>query len=240
MRVLAIDTSNQTMSIAVTEDSHLIGEYTTHLKRNHSERLMPAIHHLMEDVEWKPETLDRIVVAGGPGSYTGLRICVTIAKTLAFSLKKELAVVSSLEVLAANRLGSPHFIVPFFDARRNNVYAGVYRSVESEMQPIVKDTHLAVEELAQKLKDMEGTFELISPERDVHVEVFKHYLGDRLIDTPLIANIPRAFMLALLGEKKEPVSIHTYTPAYLKLTEAEEKWQEKHPDEVGGSYIEKY
>ena len=117
MRVLALDTSNQTMSIAVTEASQLIGEYTTHLKRNHSERLMPAIHQLMEDVEWAPETLDRLVVAAGPGSYTGLRIGVTIAKTLAYSLNKELAVVSSLEVLAANRIVHPHYILPLFWAR---------------------------------------------------------------------------------------------------------------------------
>lgn len=240
MRVLALDTSNQTMSIAVTEASQLIGEYTTHLKRNHSERLMPAIHQLMEDVEWAPKTLDRLVVAAGPGSYTGLRIGVTIAKTLAYSLNKELAVVSSLEVLAANRIGSPHYIVPFFDARRSNVYAGIYKSVNGELDVVLQDTHLPAKELAQTLQEMDGTFELVSPDVHMYTELFSTHLGARLMPIPKQDHFPRASVLALLGEQKASVDVHTYTPAYLKLTEAEENWKEQNPDEVGGDWIETY
>src|SRR5699024_7924631 len=94
MRVLAIDTSNQTMSVAVKEGEFVVGELTTHIKRNHSERLMPAIENLMNEVGWTPSSLDRIAVAQGPGSYTGLRIGVTVAKTLAWTLQKELVGVS--------------------------------------------------------------------------------------------------------------------------------------------------
>jgi tRNA threonylcarbamoyladenosine biosynthesis protein TsaB len=95
MKVLAIDTSNLIMGIAVLDNGKVLGEYITNLKKNHSIRVMPAIEELMKETGVKPAELDRIVVAKGPGSYTGVRIGVTIAKTLAWTLKKELVGVSS-------------------------------------------------------------------------------------------------------------------------------------------------
>lgn len=239
MRVLAIDTSNQTMSIAVKEGKFLVGEVTTHIKRNHSERLMPAIHQLMQDVNWKPDSLDRIVVAQGPGSYTGLRIGITVAKTLAWTLQKELVGVSSLEVIAANRTGSPHYIVPFFDARRGNIYTGLYETTEDGLKSVLPDRHLSAEEWGKELKKREGSFEFISPDIDQYKEQFKEILGEKFIGVPNHVHLPKAGILAELGEKKAPEEIHTFAPLYLKLAEAEEKWQEQHPDEVEGDYIEK-
>lgn len=90
MRILAIDTSNQTLSVAVMEENRILGEYTSTTKKNHSMTLMPAVTELMKASQLKPTDLDRIVVAQGPGSYTGLRIGVTTAKTLAYTLKRSL------------------------------------------------------------------------------------------------------------------------------------------------------
>ncbi|WP_285603668.1 tRNA (adenosine(37)-N6)-threonylcarbamoyltransferase complex dimerization subunit type 1 TsaB, partial [Enterococcus faecalis] len=90
MRILAIDTSNQTLSIAVCENQKILGSYTATVKRNHSLTLMPAIDYLMSQLNLAPTAIDRFVVAEGPGSYTGLRLGVTTAKTLAYTLKKEL------------------------------------------------------------------------------------------------------------------------------------------------------
>lgn len=101
MKILAIDTSNQPLSVAVLEDGNLLSQATCTKTKNHSVKLLPLIERLMEDARLKPCELDRIVVAKGPGSYTGLRIGVATAKTLAYTLDKELAGVSSLEVLAA-------------------------------------------------------------------------------------------------------------------------------------------
>lgn len=240
MRVLAIDSSNQTMSIATIENSFIIGECTTHVKRHHSERLMPAIHNLMNEVEWEPKTLDRIMVAGGPGSYTGLRIGVTVAKTLAISLEKELISVSSLEVLAANRIGTSRYIVPFFDARRGNVYTGLYQTNGETIESVLPDTHKSAEEWAKQLSHLDGEFELVSPDHLMYQDVFESYLGRRLHSIPEVDHIPRASVLAALGTSKTPVDAHTFTPIYLNLAEAEANWQKQHPDEVGGEYIEKY
>src|SRR6476661_5326619 len=101
MTVLAIDTSNQALGVALLDEDKIIGEYITNMKKNHSIRIMPAIQMLMKDCERTPRDLSKIVVAKGPGSYTGLRIGVTIAKTMAWSLHLPLVGISSLEILAA-------------------------------------------------------------------------------------------------------------------------------------------
>ena len=94
MKILAFDTSNRALSLAVLEDKELLGQVTLNIKKNHSITLMPAIDFLMNSLDLKPTDLDRIAVAQGPGSYTGLRIAVATAKTLAHTLKIELVGVS--------------------------------------------------------------------------------------------------------------------------------------------------
>ncbi len=90
MKVLAFDTSSKALSLAILEDKQVLAETTINIKKNHSITLMPAIDFLMASLDWTPKDLDRIVVAEGPGSYTGLRIAVATAKTLAHTLNIEL------------------------------------------------------------------------------------------------------------------------------------------------------
>ena len=96
MKVLAFDTSSKALSLAILEDKQVLAETTINIKKNHSITLMPAIDFLMASLDWTPKDLDRIVVAEGPGSYTGLRIAVATAKTLAHTLNIELVGMSSL------------------------------------------------------------------------------------------------------------------------------------------------
>lgn len=118
MITLGIDTANQTLAIGVVEDEQILGQIQTNIKRNHSVTLMPAIDQLFADLQISPKDIDRIAVSDGPGSYTGLRIGVTTAKTIAYTLDKELVGVSSLKTIAANCIGVDNIIVPMFDARR--------------------------------------------------------------------------------------------------------------------------
>src|SRR5690625_6772704 len=99
MNILAIDTSNQTMGVAVLKENQISCEIVTNIKKNHSVRLMPAIDQLMKEVSVMPEELNKIVVAKGPGSYTGVRIGLTTAKTMAWALNIPVVGVSSLETL---------------------------------------------------------------------------------------------------------------------------------------------
>lgn len=239
MKVLAIDTSNQAMSIAVLDDEKVIGEITTNIKRNHSERLMPAIDELMKDVQWQPSELNRIVVAKGPGSYTGLRIGVTVAKTLAWTLGVELVGISSLKTLAGNCESSSHYLVPLFDARRKNIYTGLYQWQNGKLIQIEEDTHISAEQWAEYLSKKDGTFELIGEDQYLFKDTFERYLMNRVYEAPLKDHLPKASVLGLLGLKEEPVDAHLFTPDYLKLAEAEENWRKEHPDQLEEAYVEK-
>ncbi|MGB3160567.1 tRNA (adenosine(37)-N6)-threonylcarbamoyltransferase complex dimerization subunit type 1 TsaB [Carnobacterium sp.] len=239
MRLLAIDASNQAMSVAVLENEKIIGEVSTNSKGNHSQRLMPAITKLMADVNWKPADLDRIAVAQGPGSYTGLRIGVTIAKTLAWTLDKEITGVSSLAVLAGNCEESANYLVPLFDARRGNIYTGLYRWESGKLIQIEPDTHISAENWAIYLKKLSGTIEIIGEDRIIHQQTFKKHLGDQVIPASLKNHLPKGSVVGLLSLKKKPVDVHTLLPHYLKLAEAEENWRKEHPDQLEESYVEK-
>lgn len=239
MKLLAIDTSNQVMSIAVLEDQKIIGELTTNLKRNHSERLMPAIDDLMKEVNMDIQEIDRIAVAKGPGSYTGLRIGVTTAKTLAWTMKKELVGISSLKIMAANVNPTNAYIVPLMDARRGNIYTGLYQLKNGELQVAEKDTHISAEKWAEFLRQKEGHFILVGEDYEKHVETFEKLLQDRVTVAPPQFHLPKAGVLGLLGLTSEAEEVHTFTPEYLKLAEAEENWRKAHPDLVEESYVEK-
>ena len=151
MKILAIESSNQTMSAAVCENGRLLAEVTTNGNLQHSTQLMPAVDHVMQLAGWKPADLERIAVAKGPGSYTGVRIGATIAKTLAWTLAIPLVPISSLKVIAGNCEGAAHKLVPMIDARRGNCYTAVYQFEDNLLVERIADTHIASEEWFQRL-----------------------------------------------------------------------------------------
>lgn len=239
MKLLAIDTSNQAMSIAVMENEKLIGELTTNLKRNHSERLMPAIDALMTELGLDIQEIERVAVAKGPGSYTGLRIGVTTAKTLAWTLNKELVGVSSLKVLAGNVSLTDQYIVPIMDARRGNLYTGLYQYREGVLVEAEPDTHISADKWAEHLSKKEGQFILVGEDYSKHQETFEKQLAERVSIALPQQHVPKASVLGILSLSSDVEEVHTFTPNYLKLAEAEENWQEAHPDLVEENYVEK-
>jgi len=241
LKILAFDSSNYPLSVALIENEHIITEQTINIKRNHSIQLMPAIEEALTQSEWEFKELDRVAVAAGPGSYTGLRIAVTTAKSLAWSRDLDLVGVSSLKVLAANSFPKKNQrIVPLFDARRQNIYTGLYkRDNEGKLLRSTPDTHVSAKQWAKYLADQEGTFELIGLDAPEFIETFKEALGDRVqLAAPLQA-VPRASALGLLALNEEPTPTHAFTPNYLKLAEAEENWMEENPDHEGEDWVEK-
>ena len=148
LKILAIDTSNYPMSIALVEDDRLMAQTTLNMVRNHSVYVLPTIERLMDDLGWTPADLNRVVVANGPGSYTGIRIATTTAKVLATTLGIDLVAESSLKVLATNVLpDDKRLIVPFFDARRGNVFAGGYQYQAGKLVAVMEDQHCAFSDL---------------------------------------------------------------------------------------------
>ena len=226
MKVLAFDTSSKALSLAILEDKQVLAETMINIKKNHSITLMPAIDFLMASLDWTPKDLDRIVVAEGPGSYTGLRIAVATAKTLAHTLNIELVGMSSLLSLVPRQQGG--LLVPLMDARRNNVYAGVYENAK----PVMPEAHLSFAEVLEKVKDAEQVTFV------GEVRAFVEQIQEQLPQASYQETLPNAANLALLAWDKEAVSLHDFVPNYLKRVEAEENWLKNHT-ESGESYIKR-
>lgn len=234
MKILAFDTSNQTLAAAVLEDQQTIAAFQLNRKMNHSLTLMPAIEHMMKISGLTPKDLDRIVVAQGPGSYTGIRIAVTTAKTLANTLGIELVGISSLKALAANTNDS-RLIVPIMDARRNNVYAGVYKWENGQLISIVKDQHISLELLLSKITENA----IFIGETEKFAEQILTVLPTAEIEADDRINLPNGVTLGRLGSQAEPVTdVQGFVPAYLKRVEAEEKWLQTHQP-GNENYVEK-
>ncbi|WP_269795627.1 tRNA (adenosine(37)-N6)-threonylcarbamoyltransferase complex dimerization subunit type 1 TsaB [Streptococcus sp. SM3] len=226
MKVLAFDTSSKALSLAILENKQVLAETTINIKKNHSITLMPAINFLMESLDWTPKDLDRIVAAEGPGSYTGLRIAVATAKTLAHTLNIELVGMSSLLALVPSQ--QEGLVVPVMDARRNNVYAGFYENAK----PVMPESHLSFEEVLEKVKGVsQVTFV-------GEVAPFVEQIQEHLPRANYQENLPNASNLALWAWDKEATSLHDFVPNYLKRVEAEENWLKNHT-ESGESYIKR-
>lgn len=224
MNILAIDTSNYVMGVSVVKDGTVIGEYVTNIKKNHSIRLMPAIDQLMKETGTAPDDLDRIAVAHGPGSYTGVRIGLTTAKTMAWSLDIPVVGVSSLEAVAHQGVFFQGYVCPFFDARRGLVYTGLYGP---EMGLVKKETNVLMEDWLNVLSELSEPVLFISQDIAVHEEKIKEVLGDRAIIPAAPYQFSRPSIIATIAADREPGNLHELVPNYLRLPEAEAKWLEQ-------------
>lgn len=225
MKIAAIDTSSKALTLAILEDETLLAQMTLNIKKNHSITLMPAIDFLMNSLDMKPTDLDRIVVAQGPGSYTGLRMAVATAKTLAHTLKIELVGVSSLLALVPEQVEG--LVIPVMDARRNNVYAGFYQSGQS----VRSEAHLPLAEVLEiaGVADQPVTFV-------GETAVFAEQIEAALPGVSVQPTLPDAAVIGRLGLDLPAQSIHDFVPNYLKRVEAEENWLKTH-QESSDSYI---
>lgn len=228
MNVLAIDTSNQVMGVAIGDEHRVLGEIITNMKKNHSVRLMPAVDMLLDEVQMQPSDLDRIAVACGPGSYTGVRIGVSVAKTMAWSLQIPLVGISSLEALAMNGWQFSGYICPLFDARRGRVYAGLYASQHHDMKQVWNERIMLLTDWLAQCQTLDQDILFIGQDVQRHQQTIAEMLGSQAVFAATAEHNPRPGELALLAMDRKPVAvIHDFVPEYLQMAEAEAKWQAK-------------
>ena len=142
MRVLGIESSSLVASVALVTDDILTAEYTVDFKKTHSQTLLPMLDEIVKLLELDMDTIDAIAVAGGPGSFTGLRIGAATAKGLGLALKKPLVHVPTVDAMAYNMWGAEGLICPIMDAKRSQVYTGLYHTRDA--LEAVSYTHLDV------------------------------------------------------------------------------------------------
>lgn len=233
MNILAMDTSNQVLGVALLKDGQLIGEVITNLKKNHSVRLMPAIDQLMREVDMSPQQLEKIAVAKGPGSYTGVRIGLTTAKSMAWALNIPVVGVSSLEVLAWQGRFYSASICPFFDARRGLVYTGIYQMQKNSLELINEEKNVLMADWLEEIAQTRQEVLFLSPDIQLHREKIQTKLGGRAIvpDGPFQLADPSH--LAYAGTHKQPDNTHKLVPNYLRFAEAEANWLKKEQEKNG-------
>ncbi|MGG3571179.1 tRNA (adenosine(37)-N6)-threonylcarbamoyltransferase complex dimerization subunit type 1 TsaB [Bacillus gobiensis] len=224
MTILSIDTSNQTLGLALVEGKTIIAEHITYLQKNHSVRAMPGIERLLQDANKSPSEVKKIVVANGPGSYTGVRIGVTIAKTFAWSLQIPVVPVSSLKVLAANGRYFAGKICPLFDARRGQVYTGLYQYEDGKLLTIEEDQNVLMKDWLEQLKKENMPVLFLGHDVSVYQDEIQEALGEKACFGQEGLSSPRPSELAFLGKDVDPESTHTLVPNYIRLAEAEANW----------------
>jgi len=231
MNILAIDTSNDLLGVAISHDNHVIGEIITSAKQDHSARLMPAIVDIMERTNVTTDALDAIIVAQGPGSYTGSRIGITTGKTMAWGLDIPIYTVSSLALLAMNGRLTSFYICPFYDARRGSVFTGLYKWEENRLIEVEQETNIDMKDWLHMLQSYDRQILFISPHLDIYQPLIHEKLGEQAIMTDGTFNRPLPSNMHMMLPWADQGKIHQVVPNYLRKTEAESNLLKRQKDE---------
>lgn len=237
MRILALDSSGLVASVAVLEaeadDAVTVAEYTVNYKKTHSQTLLPMLDEISKMTELEPDTIDAIAVAAGPGSFTGLRIGSATAKGLGLALKKPLVHVPTLHGLAYNLCGTDKVVCPIMDARRGQVYTGIYEFAGNEQVVLEDQMAVSIEEIGEKLAAYDREIVFLGD----GVPVFKEALTERILAgrrisfAPAHMNRQRAASVGALAlryyraGKTESAAEHQ--PDYLRVSQAERERRER-------------
>ena len=232
MKILGIDGSGLVASVAIVEDDNLLGEYTTGYKKTHSQTLLPMLDELTRMVELDLNTIDAIAVSAGPGSFTGLRIASATAKGMGLSLGCPIISVPTVDAIAFNLGGQSGIICPIMDARRGQVYTGLYSFSEDGTFNVIKP-QCAVDfhDIAEAINEHGQPVTFLGD----GVPVFKE-LAEQLIKVPYrfapahinrqhAASVAALGMIYYKNGECEPAADHR--PEYLRLSQAERERMER-------------
>ena len=230
MRILGIESSSLVASAAVVENEVTLAEYTVNYKKTHSQTLLPMIDEMMRLLDMEPSAVDAIAVSGGPGSFTGLRIGSATAKGLGLALKKPLIHVPTLDAMAYGLFGASGLICPIMDARRQQVYTGIYR-FEERFEIVMEQSALAVADLTERLNALGERVIFLGDGVPVYEKQLAETLTVPYCFAPAHVNRQRAASVAALGAvyfaegKTETAAEHK--PDYLRKSQAEREREEK-------------
>lgn len=231
MKILAIDSSGLVATVAVLEDDELIAEYTINYKKTHSETLLPMLDEIKSMIELDLNTIDAIAVAKGPGSFTGLRIGSATVKGLAYAMNVPVVPVPTVDALSMNLWGTDKLVCPIMDARRNQVYTGIYEFAGETHQVVMPQDALDVSELCDKLNAIGREVILLGDGVPVYKEQIDELLKVNHSYAPANMNRQRASSLGVLAYKYfaegKVESADEHKPDYLRLSQAEREKLEK-------------
>lgn len=204
MKTLYIDTSSSFLYAGILEDTNILQEVKKEFGQDLSKEALPEIDKLFKKTKLNPKDINKIVVVNGPGSFTGIRIGITIAKTYAWALNLDIITVNALEAMSISCEEKVNH-VPILDARRGYVFAAIY---DKDSNIILKPQHILLEELQKELNKIDKYIVISNDEIDEFEDIYKY--------DPNISKIVEKV------NNRKPINPHAVNPEYLKLTEAEE------------------
>ncbi len=238
MKVIAIDSSGMTASVAIVEDDITIAQYSVNYKKTHSQTLLPMLEELSKMTELDLKTVDAIAITKGPGSFTGLRIGSATAKGLGLALDIPIAEVMTTDALAYNMFGTDRVICPLMDARREQVYTGIYEFTGEgssyHMETILEASALPVEDVIGKLNEMGRSVVFLGDGVPVYKDKIIDLTKVDYIFAPCGKNRQDASSVAALGMKAlsegRAVKASEHVPEYLRLSQAERERNERNTE----------
>lgn len=221
--ILAIETATLSGSVALVADGQCLAEYTQQSNLTHSRRLLSGINRLLVDSACNWDDIDGVAVSLGPGSFTGLRIGISTAKGLAMAADKPLLGVPTLDGLAAQFYAAPHLICPVLDARRQEVYAAIYRGRENGRPERISEYMVSrPEKLCEMIRER---VIMVGDGLTVYREIFQEALGELLVLPRPELFFPRAAVIGRLAvemwQRREFVDLDRAAPIYIRPSEAE-------------------
>ena len=214
MLILGIDTSTKICTCSIFDSENgVIAETSLSVKKNHSNIVMPIIDNLFKISDLTINDIDKIAVAIGPGSFTGVRIALGIAKGLAMALNKPLIAVNELDILEAIASGNENEIIPLIDARKERVYYKYQNKyVDDYLINLISNF------------DKNKKYIFVGDGATNYKNILKDNLGDNAIVLPMYNAFPRASVLCELALNKEEANIYTLEPEYISKSRAEKKF----------------
>ena len=234
MKILAVDSSGLVASVAVVEEDILLAEYTMNYKKTHSQTLLPMLNEVKQMIDLDLNSVDAIAVASGPGSFTGLRIGSATVKGLGLALEKPIVEVPTLEGLAYNLCGTTHLVCPLMDARRNQVYTGVYGFEPTEeawkMVTVKEQCAVDVTEILESLNELGQPVIFLGDGVPVYKEQISKICKVSYTFAPAGMNRQRAASIGCLGviyaKAGKLVTAAEHQPEYLRKSQAEREREE--------------
>jgi tRNA threonylcarbamoyl adenosine modification protein YeaZ len=231
MKLLVLESSGLVASVALMEENSMICEFTMNHKKTHSQTLLPMVDEMMKITGFNKKELDAVAISKGPGSFTGLRIGSATAKGLAQALNIPVVSISSLEGLAANLYGTSDLICPIMDARRSQVYAGIFQYEGERLETRMEDDAIAVADLIEILNQKGEPVIFLGDGVPVYEKLLEEGLKVPYRFAPAHMNRQRAGAVGVLAvqyyKEGKVESSRDHKPEYLRKSQAERELLEK-------------
>jgi tRNA threonylcarbamoyladenosine biosynthesis protein TsaB len=226
MLILAFESTAKAASAALVRDGKLISQFSQCSGLTHSRTLLPMGEDMLKNAELTLGDVDLIAVAHGPGSFTGVRIGVSMVKGLAWAADKPCVGVSTLEAMAWHGLAAGGLICPVMDARRSQVYNALFRMEDGRPVRLTEDRPIALTELAEELRAYKERVFLVGDGAELSFRTLSE-LGLPCVLAPENLRMQSAWGVAMAAMDKEPGSADSLLPVYLRLSQAERERQER-------------